>query len=151
MKMTSASAGPRLKIETVMHRPLIAVPGESAAAYALLKLVPVDVPTYRPPLHVVLTLDVSSSMASEDGTGRSLLDRVRDAVLEGTKRLRADDRISIVAFANGARVALSATPVAETRRVSDAFDRIPQLGIDAAGTAMHEGIRVAMEEFGDAT
>src|SRR5262245_31903471 len=101
--MTHGSAVPRLIVERLMLRQAIAVPGDSMASYALLKLIPTPGTVPGPPLHVALALNVSGSMYEQDGTGQTRLDRVRQAIVEELPLLRPADRISVIAFANGAR------------------------------------------------
>jgi von Willebrand factor type A domain/FHA domain len=132
-------------MERVMHRDRIAVPGDSIATYALLKLASGGGPAIRSPLQIALAIDVSGSMAGDDGTGRSRLDRVREGVLAALPRLQGADRISIVAFANTARLVLPATPAAEKEQIATALGQLDDLAIDGSGTAIHEGIRIACE------
>ena len=64
----------RIHIERMMHRNSIAVQGESAASYSLVKLIPGGEGATRPlELNLALVLDVSGSMYEEDGTGISRL------------------------------------------------------------------------------
>src|SRR5262249_8615450 len=121
MLMTAAPGGPRsdqeastmsqpaapsakIHIERMLYRNSIAVPGESAASYALLKVIPTGGPTRAPGLNLALVLDVSGSMYEEDGTGISRLQRIQDAATAALQRLRPDDLLSVVAFANNAQV-----------------------------------------------
>ena len=76
----------KIHIERMMHRNSIAVKGESAASYALVKLIPTgDGPSKPLGLNLGLVLDVSGSMYEEDGTGVSRLKRIqyRPALIEG--------------------------------------------------------------------
>ena len=67
----------KINIERMMHRNSIAVMGESAASYALIKLIPTgDGKGKSMGLNLALVLDVSGSMYEEDGTGISRLKRV---------------------------------------------------------------------------
>ena len=100
--MTPTAAPPRLLLERMMHRQSIAVPGDSMASYALLKLIPAGGSTPALPLTLALALDISGSMYWDDGTGKSRLDRIRDAALAAVGKLRPTDKLAIVAFANGA-------------------------------------------------
>jgi Ca-activated chloride channel family protein len=131
-----------------MHRDRIAVPGDSVATYALLKLSSGGGPAIRSPLQIALALDVSGSMTGDDGTGRSRLERVREGVLAALPTLQGADRISIVAFANSAKLILPATPVAEKEEIAKALRQLDDLAIDGSGTAIHEGIRIACEALG---
>lgn len=128
-----------------MHRQSIAVPGDSAAAYALLKLIPSGTGSASLPLDVALVLDISGSMYEEDGTGRSRLDRIREAALAAAEKLRPTDRLAIVAFGHGAQTVLPPTPLNDLSRVSDVIKRIDLFDVDQAGTAMHKGIELGLE------
>src|SRR5689334_3136427 len=108
--MTPAAA-PKIHIERMMHRKSIAVPGESAASYALIKLIPSGGVTQAMGLNLALVLDVSGSMYEEDGTGISRLDRIRKASLSALEKLKPDDSLAIVAFAHNAQVVLPPTAV----------------------------------------
>ena len=68
-----------IHLERMMHRSSIAVPGESAASYTLLKLIPSGLVGATRPLglNLALALDVSGSMYEEDGTGVSRLQRFK--------------------------------------------------------------------------
>ena len=70
-------AGPKIHLERMMYRNSIAVAGESAASYALLKLIPSG-GAGQLGLNLALALDVSGSMYEEDGTGISRLQRVQE-------------------------------------------------------------------------
>ena len=72
--MTSPSSQAKIHIERMMYRSSIAVAGESAASYALLKLIPAGSGASKPlDLNLALVLDVSGSMYEEDGSGISRL------------------------------------------------------------------------------
>ena len=59
---TDPMSAPRLALERMMHRQSIAVPGESLATYALLKLVPAADGPAGIPLTLALCIDISGSM-----------------------------------------------------------------------------------------
>lgn len=137
-------AAPQLVLERMMHRQSIAVPGESMASYALMKLIPTgDGPTGLP-LTLVLCIDISGSMYWGDGTGKSRLDRVREAASAALAKLKPTDRISLIAFGNGAEVVLPPTPVSNHETIQDTLQRIDMFSVDPAGTTMDEGIRLAL-------
>src|SRR5437868_12001732 len=80
----------KIHVERMMHRSSIAVAGDSAASYALIKLIPSGLgsggPSKPMALNLALVLDVSGSMYEEDGTNI--------AVLEPTgEQLVADSRV----------------------------------------------------------
>src|SRR5262249_57147031 len=109
----------KIHIERMMYRNSVSVPGETAASYALVKLIPTSDSSARPlGLNLAIVLDVSGSMYEEDGTGKSRLKRVQEAALAGIRRLRDDDRIAIIAFAQNAQVVLPATSLAERSKVA---------------------------------
>jgi Ca-activated chloride channel homolog len=136
---------PRLVLERMMHRQSIAVPGESLATYALLKLVPAADGPPTIPLTLALCIDISGSMYWGDGTGKSRLDRVREAATAAVARLKPTDRLALVAFGNGAEVVLPPTPAAEADRIADTLRRIDMYSVDQAGTTMDEGIAKALQ------
>src|SRR6201993_4490998 len=104
----------KIHIERMMHRNSIAVTGQSAASYALIKLIPSGLGTSQAmALNLALVLDVSGSMYEEDGTGISRLKRIQDAAISAIEKLKPDDSLAIVAFAHNALVLLPSTPIAE--------------------------------------
>jgi Ca-activated chloride channel family protein len=135
-----------IHLERMMHRSSIAVTGESAAGYTLLKLIPSGPPSAARPLGVnlALALDVSGSMYEEDGTGVSRLQRVQDAAVGALQRLRPEDTLAVVGFAHGARVLLPPTPVAQRDQIEEVIRRIDTFDVDPGGTAMDEGLALAL-------
>jgi Ca-activated chloride channel family protein len=129
-----------------MHRKSIAVPGDSAASYALIKLIPSGGVAPSLGLNLALVLDVSGSMYEEDGTGISRLDRIRKASTSALEKLKPEDTLAIVAFAHNAQVVLPPTPVAEKAKIQDVVQRIDMFDVDPGGTAMDAGIQLAMAE-----
>ena len=99
-----------IHVERMMHRSSIAVSGESAAGYALVKLIPSGLVGAARPLglNLALAVDVSGSMYEEDGTGISRLQRVQEAALDAIQKLRPQDTLAIVGFAHQAQVLLAA-------------------------------------------
>src|ERR1043166_5292492 len=97
----------KIHIERMMHRKSIAVLGETAAPYALLKLIPSGGGASKPMgLNLALVIDVSGSMYEEDGTGISRLKRIQDAAINAIAKLKPEDTLTIVAFAHNALVLL---------------------------------------------
>jgi Ca-activated chloride channel family protein len=137
----------KIHIERMMYRNSIAVPGESTASYALVKLIPggegLNVPLG---LNLALVLDVSGSMYEEDGTGRSRLQRVQEAARAAIGKLRPDDTIAIVAFAHNAQVVLPATSLQERAAIEDVINRIDMYDVDPGGTSMDQGIELGLAE-----
>src|SRR5947207_1319104 len=101
----------KIHVERMMHRSSIAVAGESAASYALVKLIPTGLGEVSKPmgLNLALVLDVSGSMYEEDGTGISRLKRIQDAAVSALQKLKPDDSMAIIGFAHNALVLLPPT------------------------------------------
>jgi Ca-activated chloride channel family protein len=145
--MTSPSTQAKIHIERMMYRSSIAVTGESAASYALIKLIPAGAEASKPlDLNLALVLDVSGSMYEEDGTGISRLKRIQEAAISAINKLKADDTISIVAFAHNAQVVLPPTKLAEKDKIVDVINRIDMFEVDPGGTAMDQGISLGLGE-----
>src|SRR3954452_5540400 len=128
----------KIHIERMMHRNSIAVAGESAASYALIKLIPSGLGTGGKPmgLNLALVLDVSGSMYEEDGTGISRLKRIQDAAIAGVQKLKPTDTLTIVAFAHNAQVVLPPTPISELDKIKDVIQKVDMFDVDPGGTAM---------------
>jgi Ca-activated chloride channel family protein len=139
----------KLHIERMMHRSSIAVTGETAATYALVKLIPSGLAGASQPmgLNLALVLDVSGSMYEEDGTGISRLKRVQDAASNAIAQLKPEDTLAIIGFAHNALVLLPPTPIAEKDRIEDVIRRIDMFDVDPGGTAMDEGMALALSEL----
>jgi Ca-activated chloride channel family protein len=138
-------SAPRIVLERMMHRQSIAVPGDSLASYALLKLIPAGDGPATLPLTLALCIDISGSMYWADGTGKSRLDRVREAATAAVGKLKPTDRLALIAFGNGAEVVLPPTPAAEVEKIADTLRQIDLFSVDQAGTTMDEGISKALE------
>ena len=135
----------KIHIERMMYRSSIAMAGESAASYALIKLIPAGSGASKPlALNLALVLDVSGSMYEEDGTGISRLKRIQDAAIAAIGKLRPDDTISIVAFAHNAQVVLPPTNIADKDKIEDVIRKVDMFDVDPGGTAMDEGIGLAI-------
>jgi Ca-activated chloride channel family protein len=131
----------------MMYRSSIAVQGESAASYALVKLIPSGGGAGKPlGLNLALVLDVSGSMYEEDGTGISRLKRIQDAALAAIEKLKPDDRLAVVAFAHNAQVVLPATPLSEKDKIEDVIRKVDMFDVDPGGTAMDQGIELGLAE-----
>jgi Ca-activated chloride channel family protein len=145
--MTSPTPQAKIHIERMMYRSSIAVAGESAASYALVKLIPSGVGTDKPlNLNLALVLDVSGSMYEEDGTGIPRLKRIQDAAVAAIAKLKPEDTLCIVAFAHNAQVVLPPTSVADKAKIEDVIGRIDMFDVDPGGTAMDQGIALAIDE-----
>jgi Ca-activated chloride channel family protein len=137
-----------IHIERMMHRSSIAVSGESAAGYTLVKLIPSGLAGAARPLglNLALTLDVSGSMYEEDGTGVTRLQRVQDAARDAIQKLRPQDTLAIIGFAHHAKVLLPATSIAEKDKIEHVIRHLDRCDVDPGGTAMDEGLALALSE-----
>jgi Ca-activated chloride channel homolog len=137
----------KLHVERMMHRNSIAVAGESAASYALVKLIPTGLGGGVPMgLNLALVLDVSGSMYEEDGTSIARLKRIQDAAITAIEKLKPEDSLAIIAFANNALTLLPATKIAEKDKIIDVIRKIDMYDVDPGGTAMNDGMKLALEE-----
>jgi Ca-activated chloride channel family protein len=137
----------RIHIERMMHRNSIQVTGETAATYSLVKLIPSGGGAGQPmSLNLALVLDVSGSMYEEDNTGITRLKRIQDAASAAIAKLKPDDKLAVVGFANNAMVLLPSTPIAEKDKIEDVIRRIDMFDIDQGGTAMDLGIELGLAE-----
>ncbi len=137
----------KIHIERMMHRNSIAVAGDAAASYALLKLIPAGGSSQAMDLNLALVLDVSGSMYEEDGTGISRLKRIQDAAVSAIHKLKPEDTLTIVAFAHNASILLPPTPLSERAKIEDVIGRIDMFDVDPGGTAMDEGMGLALAEL----
>jgi Ca-activated chloride channel family protein len=147
--MTPTAGQPKIHIERMMYRSSISVSGESAASYALIKLIPAGSGaggSKALPLNLAIVLDVSGSMYEEDGTGKSRLSRIQEAALAAVEKLKPEDHLSIVAFAHDAQAVLPATPLTQKGAIIDVINRIDRFDVDPGGTAMDQGIYLGMAE-----
>jgi Ca-activated chloride channel family protein len=138
---------PKIHLERMMHRNVVTVRGDSAASYALIKLIPTGEGQSGLNLNLALVLDVSGSMYEEDGTNISRLRRVQDAAVAALGKLQPTDTLALVAFAHNAQVVLPSTPVSERAQIEDHINRIDTFDVDPGGTAMDQGMQLAMDEL----
>src|SRR5580700_3864744 len=121
----------KIHIERMMHRNSIAVQGDSAASYALIKLIPAGEGAAKPMgLNLALVLDVSGSMYEEDGTGISRLKRIQDAAVAAIQKLKPEDNLAIIAFANNALTLLPSTKLADKEKIEDVIRKIDMYDVD---------------------
>ncbi len=141
----------KIHVERMMHRSSIAVAGESAASYALIKLIPSGLGgagVSKPMgLNLALVLDVSGSMYEEDGTNIARLKRVQDAAIAAIQKLKPDDTMTIVAFAHNALTLLPPTKISEKEKIEEVIRKIDMYDVDPGGTAMNDGMRLALDEL----
>jgi Ca-activated chloride channel family protein len=137
----------KIHIERMMHRNSIAVAGESAASYALIKLIPSGDQVTKPlGLNLALALDVSGSMYEEDGTGISRLKRIQDAAIAAIQKLKPDDSLAVIAFAHNCQVVLPSTKLADRAKIEEVIQKIDMFDVDPGGTAMDQGIENSLSE-----
>jgi Ca-activated chloride channel family protein len=138
----------KIHVERMMHRNSIAVAGESAASYALVKLIAGGLNEVSKPmgLNLALVVDVSGSMYEEDGTGIARLKRVQDAATSAIEKLKPEDSLAVVAFANNALTLLPSTALADRAKIEDVIQKIDMYDVDPGGTAMNDGMRLALDE-----
>jgi Ca-activated chloride channel family protein len=146
--MTPSTSKAKIHIERMMYRSSIAVAGDSAASYALIKLIPAGGGASAPlSVNLGLVLDVSGSMYEEDGTGISRLKRVQEAAIKALAKLKPTDTITIVAFAHNYQVVLPVTPLSEKARIEEVINKVDMFDVDPGGTAMDQGIFYGMQEL----
>ncbi|MEM8511324.1 Ca-activated chloride channel family protein [Massilia sp. MP_M2] len=88
----------------------------------------------RPPMNVVLLVDVSGSMAPQDR-----LPLLKQGFRLFAQGLREQDRVAIVTYANGTTVALEPTTGSDKQKILDAIDALQAAG----GTAGRDGLERA--------
>lgn len=93
-------------------------------------------PAQRGPANLVFLLDVSGSM---DAANK--LPLVKESMRLLLSRLRPDDRVAIVTYANGSGVALPSTPIERRTVILDAIDSLRAEG----GTNGAAGIQLAYQ------
>jgi len=138
----------KINIERMMHRNSIAVMGETAASYCLVKLIPTGETGGGKSLglNLALVLDVSGSMYEEDGTGISRLKRIQKAARSALDMLKPDDTMAVVGFAYNAQLILPATSISDKTKIMEVIDKIDMYDVDPGGTSMDQGIQLAMDE-----
>ncbi|MBY0227876.1 MAG: VWA domain-containing protein [Gemmataceae bacterium] len=145
--MTPNASQAKIHIERMMYRSSIAVSGDSAASYALIKLIPAGGGATKPlPLNLAIVLDVSGSMYEEDGTGKSRLARMQEAARAAVGKLKPEDHLAIVAFAHNCQAILPSTPLTQKDQILKVIDEIDRYDVDPGGTAMDQGIQMGLDE-----
>jgi Ca-activated chloride channel family protein len=138
----------KIHIERMMYRSSISVPGDSAASYALIKLIPANEGAAKSvALNLALVLVVSGSMYEEDGTGISRLKRIQHAASAAIEKMRPDDNLAIIAFAHNAQVVLPSSRVGNREQIDDVLSRIDLFDVDPGGTSMDQGIALGLSEL----
>jgi Ca-activated chloride channel family protein len=144
--MTPTTTQAKIHIERMMYRSSVAVAGETAASYALVKLIPAGAGARALPLNLALVLDVSGSMYEEDGTGTSRLARIQQAAHAAIGKLKPEDHLAIIAFAHDSQVVLPSTALSQKEEIEDVISRIDRFDVDPGGTSMDQGIQMGLEE-----
>lgn len=94
----------------------------------------------RKPLALTLAIDCSGSMAQAGG-----LDRIQRGLLAFVEHLRAEDRVSIVAFGDQARVVLPATPGNDRAALVNALVNLATGGATNAAEGLGLAYQLAAE------
>lgn len=89
-----------------------------------------------PPSHFVYLIDVSGSMYRT-------LPLVKASMKMLTDNLRAEDRVSIVTYADGAQVRAQNIPGNERRRIKDLIDELEAGGSTAGGAGLEKAYEIA--------
>ena len=143
--MTPTPSSAKIHIERMMHRSSIAVMGESAASYALIKLIPAGGGGGAAlNLNLAIVLDVSGSMYEEDGTGFSRLSRIQKGAVAAIQKLKPTDTLALIAFAHNCQTILPSTALSDKAKIEDHINKIDMFDVDPGGTAMDQGIEAGM-------
>lgn len=94
--------------------------------------------TLSPPCSVALVVDCSGSMRE-----RGKMDQVKAGLREFASRLRADDEVALVQFADDARVVRSLRPFRDGRWLQEALDELTPGG----STNVHAGLMLGLREL----
>jgi hypothetical protein len=136
----------KIHLERMLLRDAVAVPGESALNYLLVRLIPAGAEAgggaEAMPLNVALVLDVSGSMYSEDR-----LKNVQAAAIRALELLKPSDMVSVVAFGADAKAVLPASPAKNKDRIKKCINEIDSFEVNAAGTSMHLGIQEGLAQI----
>ena len=96
----------------------------------------------RPPMNVVLLVDVSGSMGPQDR-----LPLLKQGFRLFAERLRPQDRVAIVTYASGTAVALKPTGGQDKRKILDAIDALGAGGATAGSEGLQRAYALAERNF----
>ena len=96
----------------------------------------------RPSANVVLLIDVSGSMGPQDR-----LPLLKQGFRLFAQQLRDEDRVAIVTYANGTRVALEPTSGKDKDKIIDAIDALVAHGGTAGGDGLQRAYAMAERHF----
>ena len=96
----------------------------------------------RPRANLVLLIDVSGSMAPEDR-----LPLVKTAFKMLLDSLAPEDKVGIVTYASGSRIALEPTKASERARIVDAIDSLQAGGSTAGEQGIQDAYRLAEQIY----
>src|SRR5205814_4611084 len=82
----------------------------------------------------------------EDGTNIPRLKRVQDAAIAAIGKLKPDDTMTVVAFAHNALTLLPPTKISDKDKIEEVIRKIDMYDVDPGGTAMNDGMRLALDE-----
>jgi len=130
----------KIQVQTSLLRDNIVVTGETFTNYLLIKAIPADIGVQAMPLNVSLVLDVSGSMYNENR-----LEYVKRAAEHVVDMTNPDDIISVVAFADRAKVVSEAKPVNVKDEIKQAVQNIESADV-GSGTSMYLGMESGVAE-----
>lgn len=96
----------------------------------------------RPPVNLVIALDISGSMSAEDGTGQSRLAWAKKALTEAVNNLGPKDVLSVVLFDEDSEIFLKPQHVTSRARTIAAFAKIQTRG----STDVHKALAMAYDQ-----
>lgn len=95
-----------------------------------------------PPSNLVFLIDTSGSMIAENK-----LPLLKTAFKMLVNKLRAQDKVAVVAYANSAGVVLKPTPGSEKEKIIEAIDKLQAGGSTAGGEGIQLAYKLAKENY----